>query len=296
MATLSPIKITGIKSGPTIFLTAGLHGDEPGAVAAARKIVRHFQKNPLLRGALYVMPTINAWGLKNKNRFFNKNKEDLNRCFPGSPNGSPAQKAAWKIFQEIILTKPDLIVDLHNDWPESIPYLVLENPKIFPNKKNYSKTAKIARTAGLIIVQEKNTPKEIRIARRTLSGSLAAKNHKAFVLELGEYKKINKNNIRVGIQTIKNILIGLKMISGRNKKSSPKIFSYNDEPKAPTAGTISFFIKAGQKVKSGQKFGEIKKSNGQTKELFIKNKAIVLSLIDKKTAKTNEEIIALAEF
>lgn len=286
---------TAGRPGPTVWVTAGLHGDEPGGVVVAGKIIKYFQKNPLLRGRLFILPAANVWGLKNKTRFFNKEKEDLNRSFPGRVNGSPAQKAAWAIFREITAAKPDLIIDLHNDWPESIPYLVLEAPEVFPIPGNFLKTTTIAKTASLIIVREKNSTKEIRTAHQTLSGALTAKNFNAFVLELGEYKKLNPKNIATGVRAVKNILVGLKMISGRKPIRLARIFNYGDEPKAPTAGSVKFSVKAGQKVRTGQKFAVIEK-DGIKKEMFVSRPAIVLGLTDRKKIEAGEEIIALAEF
>ncbi|MEC9054226.1 MAG: succinylglutamate desuccinylase/aspartoacylase family protein, partial [Verrucomicrobiota bacterium] len=73
--------IKGPRPGPTVFLTGGLHGNEPAGARAADQI-RHW---PILRGRLVVLPRANRPGLKAGTRHLPelpREKADLNRNFP----------------------------------------------------------------------------------------------------------------------------------------------------------------------------------------------------------------------
>ena len=73
--------VKGPKPGPTVFLTGGLHGNEPAGALAAEQI-RHWA---ILMGRLVVLPRANQPGLKAETRHLPdlpREHADLNRNFP----------------------------------------------------------------------------------------------------------------------------------------------------------------------------------------------------------------------
>lgn len=102
--------------GPTLIITAGLHGNEPAGHRAAEQI-RHW---PIRRGKLIVVPRTNTPGLKQNTRWLPGLPEAIrnaNRNFPKQEEGSEARsvpiKALWKFIE---LQKPDWVVDLHEGF------------------------------------------------------------------------------------------------------------------------------------------------------------------------------------
>jgi predicted deacylase len=80
--------IHGKRAGPTVFVSAAVHGDEVMGV----EIVRRMLQSDLLenlRGTLMVVPIVNAFGFHNRSRYL-PDRRDLNRSFPGSSEGSLA--------------------------------------------------------------------------------------------------------------------------------------------------------------------------------------------------------------
>jgi len=99
-----------LEEGPTILLSAGLHGDELNGVDIVRQIVHRGINNPK-RGTIICIPVINIFGFINKTREFPDGR-DLNRVFPGSKTGSLAGRFAYHIMKYII-PHVDFVIDFH---------------------------------------------------------------------------------------------------------------------------------------------------------------------------------------
>ena len=80
------VKITGAAPGPTVYVAAGIHGDERAAWYAGLML----QNVTIKAGTLYVLAPANAWGAQRNLR--RVGEEDPNRCFPGDVNGTLAQR------------------------------------------------------------------------------------------------------------------------------------------------------------------------------------------------------------
>jgi len=103
-------------AGPTLLITAGLHGNEPAGYRAAKQI-RHW---PIQRGRLIVVPQVNAPGLRQNTRWLPGECEALrnaNRNFPKHAEANEARsvlvKALWQFIQA---QQPDWVVDLHEGF------------------------------------------------------------------------------------------------------------------------------------------------------------------------------------
>ena len=82
----------------------------------------------MLEGELRAFPLMNPLGFDAGARHVTISEEDLNRSFPGNPQGTLAERIADIIFRSIEQTAPLIVLDLHNDWIRSIPYTVLDPP------------------------------------------------------------------------------------------------------------------------------------------------------------------------
>lgn len=101
------VKITGAAPGPTVYVAAGIHGDERAAWYAGLML----QNVTIKAGTLYVLAPANAWGAQRNLR--RVGEEDPNRCFPGAENGTKAQRICYAIFHDIEQKQPELLLDLH---------------------------------------------------------------------------------------------------------------------------------------------------------------------------------------
>jgi len=101
------VKITGRDPGPTVYVAAGIHGDERAAWYAGLML----QNATIKAGTLYVLAPANAQGARLYRRTVGT--EDANRCFPGKINGTAAQQICYAIFHDVEDKRPEILLDLH---------------------------------------------------------------------------------------------------------------------------------------------------------------------------------------
>lgn len=83
--TLPVHVLHGENPGPTMFVSAAVHGDELNGVEIIRRVLRTLAPGNI-RGTLLCVPVVNAYGFIGRSRYL-LDRRDLNRAFPGSPNG-----------------------------------------------------------------------------------------------------------------------------------------------------------------------------------------------------------------
>lgn len=94
--------------GPTVYVVAGIHGDERAGWYAALMLAGC----RIDAGRLFVLPQANILGCQHRERSVSGN-DDLNRSYPGSAGGDLAQRLADAIYTDVKKAAPDLILDLH---------------------------------------------------------------------------------------------------------------------------------------------------------------------------------------
>lgn len=102
--------IRGKEEGPTLFISAAIHGDEINGVDIVRRLLRHKSLRHL-HGTLITIPIVNVFGFNDKSRYL-PDRRDLNRSFPGEEHGSLASQIAY-IFRTEIVEKCTHGIDLH---------------------------------------------------------------------------------------------------------------------------------------------------------------------------------------
>lgn len=98
--------------GPTVYLSAGIHGDEPAGPLALLQLVGEGAFGP--GGNWVLCPALNPTGLAAGTRE-NAVGEDLNRDYWTRRNPEVASHAAWLQGRRV----PDLFISLHEDWETS---------------------------------------------------------------------------------------------------------------------------------------------------------------------------------
>lgn len=96
--------------GPTILITAGIHGDEINGVEIVRQLISKKINKPI-KGTIICIPILNVFGFLSMNRQF-PDGHDLNRVFPGTKTGSLASRVAYHFTKEI-LPHADYCLDFH---------------------------------------------------------------------------------------------------------------------------------------------------------------------------------------
>ncbi len=276
------MSIQSDQPGPTIWLTACIHGDELGGTVTIQELFKRLRSN-LLCGTVNAFPLANPFGFENVSRNISVSREDLNRAFPGDPKGSLAQRIAHMIIEKICAKKPDLVIDLHNDWRKSIPYAVVDCDKNDNPESAVNKTLDAAFATGLPVVRETDD------ITGTLAGSLLDRDIASLTLELGESFVINEKNILHGVESIWNILSWYGMTQQVESLQIPpyaaqikgQILQYSQEPLSSTSGIIRFLKPQGSFVKKKQAIARIYNAFGRLQQtIYAGSDALILGQSD----------------
>jgi len=287
--------------GPVVWLVGCLHGEEVGGIAIIQELFKRLKREPLTKGAVHAFPLANPMGFEMMSRNIGVNEDDLNRSFPGNPKGSLAERIADKIFAAITTTQPTLVLDLHNDWTQSIPYTLIDPYPGADHKEVYEKVKTFAKQTGLPVINEQEDPDDKDDLKTSLSGSLLLNNVPAITLELGEAYVVNEQNVEEGVKAIWNILMKLEMVGPSEQKMGyivpadlqGRVLHYSHQPVSSNSGIIRFKVKPGQLVKKDQPIAKIYNVFGKLEQtLAADHDGIVLGLSDSAVALPGEPIVS----
>lgn len=281
------MSIASPRPGPVVWLTACMHGDEVGGLVVIQEIFKKLRRS-LLRGTINAFPLMNPIGFETISRNITFSREDLNRSFPGSPNGSLGERIAHQIFSSILSTAPSLLLDLHSDWKQSIPYVLLDRRSADISGNVYEFLKKVCRKTGFFIIEDAD---EIH---SSLTHNLLLKSIPAVTIELGESYIVNERIIEYGVKSILNVLDEYQMVSpSQTGVSFPihplvdqgKTLQYSDRPYCTTSGIMRFLARPGDLVTKDQPVAKIFNAFGKLQEtLTAANTSIVLGNADSAVA------------
>lgn len=104
-------EITGAQPGPTVGITASIHGDELPPVEALRRLMDSLDPTQI-SGRLIVVPVVNPLAFQSQTRHTPQDMQNLNRVFPGDPDGWLTEQLAAALVREVI-PQLDVLLDLH---------------------------------------------------------------------------------------------------------------------------------------------------------------------------------------
>ncbi len=206
-SSLSLWAIRGKKDGPTVFVSAAIHGDELNGI----EIIRRIKKSKLLkklRGTLLLIPIVNIYGVTTLSRYL-PDRRDLNRSFPGNAKGSLAGRIAHLFFNEIV-KKCDLGIDLHT---ASIHKTNL--PQVRTDITN-ELTFRLACAFKAPVVLHS----ELRDG--SLRGCAKESGIPILLYEAGEALRFSDKSIKIGSRGVMNVLKELGMLPKKESKKKPK--------------------------------------------------------------------------
>ncbi|NEK20939.1 succinylglutamate desuccinylase [Sulfitobacter sp. JBTF-M27] len=229
----------GKRPGPTMFVSAAVHGDEVIGVEIVRRLLRAPQLKSL-RGTLLVIPVVNSYGFLSRSRYL-PDRRDLNRCFPGHPSGSLGSRLAY-IFLQDVVRRCDFGIDLHS---AAIHRTNLPQVRVSPGDRV---TQKMALDFGAPVV----------LTSPLRDGSLrgvAAKNGVPIVLyEAGEGLRFDEMAVRAGLAGILRVMRGQDMLPAKGiakAKVTPHVCSSSTWLRAPAGGLLRTFRAEGETVAKG---------------------------------------------
>lgn len=191
------IVLRGAKDGPTLGLTAAVHGNELNGISVIQRLCNEIDTAEL-KGSIVAVPVVNVPSYNRKKRRFNDGV-DLNHIMPGKENGNVSQVYAYR-FIERIAKQFDFLLDLHTaSFGRVNSYYVRAD-------MNESATSELAKLQNADIIVH-NPPSD-----GTLRGTADELGIPAITIEVGNPNTFQKRLIKSGVVGIHNSLVHLGMI------------------------------------------------------------------------------------
>ncbi|BCS95305.1 deacylase [Desulfoluna limicola] len=237
------IVINGASPGPTLVLTAALHGDELNGIEMIRQVVHNIDPAKL-KGVVVGVPIVNLEGFWRKDRYIG-DRRDLNRYFPGNPNGSYPSRVAHALFTDII-NKCDMVIDLHTGsyYRENLPQIRAD--------LSVAQVADIAKGFGALTVLQSKAPSG------SLRGSATAAGIPAVVMEIGGPLSLEPEKVADGVKSIRTFLKVMGMMDMFKFLPTPQPVFYGSQwVRAESGGILMTKVKLGGSVKEGDILAEV---------------------------------------
>lgn len=250
--TMSVHAVHGRRDGPTLFVSAGVHGDEVIGVEIVRRLLNTRELNTI-QGTLLVVPIVNTYGFLNHSRYL-PDRRDLNRCFPGSPSGSLAARLAERFMTEIV-QRSDFGIDLHS---AAIHRTNLPQVRISPDN---SRMQELGQAFGAPVILTS------AVREGSLRGGAAAVGVDVLLYEAGEGLRFDEMGVRAGVTGIVRVMRNLGMLSAK-KSANPKAKSLRCARsrwmRAPVGGLLRTFRREGNIVAKGDILASVADPFGDT--------------------------------
>ena len=240
----SPVLVVnGELAGPTLCLTAAVHGDELNGIEMVRRVMHNLDPQKVA-GAVIGVPIVNLQGFRRGSRYL-PDRRDLNRYFPGNPRGSAAARIAYSFFTDVVL-HCDALIDLHTGSFErsNLPQLRadLRNPDVVTLTQGFGAT---------VILH--STPADGTLRHAATSAGIPA-----VTLEAGGPSQLELEEVKHGVKGIETLLNTLDMVKKMRLWGDPQPVYYRSTwVRANHGGILLADVSLGSTVRQGDLLGTI---------------------------------------
>jgi uncharacterized protein len=238
------VVINGKQAGPVLCLTGGVHGDELNGVEVINRIARKLDPKTL-SGSVIAVPVVNVSGFQRNSRYL-PDRRDLNRFFPGYPEGSAASRLAHDFFHSIVVGC-DYLIDFHTGSFERSNL-----PQVRGNLR-LREVLEFTRNFGATTVLHS------RGARGMLRTAATDAGIPAVTFEIGAPVRLEQKEIEFGVQALDTLLSKLKMTQRLRVWSAPQPVLYRATwLRSNQAGLLISKVSLGDRVKAGEVLGMVR--------------------------------------
>jgi uncharacterized protein len=254
------VELTGAADGPRLTVLAGVHGCEYAPMAAVRRWTRALAQREL-RGTVRAVPVLNLPSFRARTPFVVPDDgKNLNRCFPGDPAGTLAQRLAYDAFTQLIVGS-DALVDVHaGDMVEA-----LEPFALYDAGTSEARASELAIGYGLgYVIRQEAGPD--RTVGGTTSTAAAEIGIPAIIAESGQCGLVEPAAVDRHVRGLDRVLALLGMADDPAPDTAPR--------QAPTrlrrfhwmysasAGWWEPTVRPGERVAEGQPLGTVSTLDG----------------------------------
>jgi len=264
--TILPISIIhGVRPGPVLALTAGLHGQEYTPILALQRLLKTVDPRTLT-GTVILVHVSNMPSYLARTIYYSPvDAKNLNRVFPGKADGTLSERIADVITREVI-ERATHVVDLHcGDGNESLrPYLywITTGP---PGVADAGKQMALAFGMDHIVV-DRSRPLDAK-APIYLSNTAITRGKPALTIESGGMARTDEASIARIETGVAGLLRHLGMRpEGPGPVSNPIWIERSEVLRSNTTGVFTAAVEAGHTVAKGTVIGRVADFHGRVIE------------------------------
>jgi len=272
----------GVEDGPTLFLSATLHGDEINGIEIIRRVMDRILVDKM-KGTLLAIPIINVFGFIYQSRYL-PDRRDLNRSFPGSMRGSQASRLAHLFVKEVV-SKCEYGIDLHTAAP---PRTNL--PQIRADLRD-ERTLGCAMAFGAPLMMGSAGPEG------SLRRVAAKRGIHTLVFEAGEPHRFNEDSICMGVEGVIRVLNHIGMIETEVTQPGPSFEAHRSRwIRARQSGVFRLQVRMGDTIHKNSVVGVIGDPFGND-EVFVRAPfdGVVVGHVINPLVHRGEAVVHLAE-
>ncbi len=261
--------INGVKEGPTVVITAGVHPNELIGQAATVRLARELEPSEIA-GTLIFVHIENPMGLQFK--YANRSPLDnvnMNSVFPtglekGEDMGrdslhlgiSPTKQAADRIFKTFI-SLADWHVDMHGgELFEDLDFNIEILPIGEPVDEKTRALARMFKSEKIWEVPQGTIPQMPNYPGR--GSAVAEANHMGIpscFFEIGGEGRLRKEQVDQACDALRNMMMCVGMLEGEAIHVEPTVYSGGNVLFAQCGGLHYININSGDLVHKGQELG-----------------------------------------
>jgi hypothetical protein len=277
----------GEDDGPTLWITAGIHGNEATGVAVAQDVMDE-RLPERLAGTVVCLPSLNPAGLRRNVRTSYYSDDDPNRYFPDPERDSSrppgVQERIDRRLFEAFEDSADALVDLHTAQTGSVPFAIRDRV-LFGEVRDRDEAEALADDLdalvdafGLPVLTEYPAEEylEQSLQRSTAGAALNAASVPAFTAELGGHRRVEEDARAAGVAGLYAVMVELEMLDaadvpddvgdpGDGVPSAPVDYPVRRarHPHADTGGLVRHCVDAGDVVDENAVVAEIVTPHGE---------------------------------
>ena len=250
----------GARDGPRVALIAGIHGCEYSSIAAVIRFMNELDTSELA-GSITAVPVVSMQSFQRRSAFVvPEDGKNLNRCFPGTYDGTYTDALARSIFDELI-APADVLIDLHGgDLVEALePFAIYDASPVEERARD------LAVSFGLPYVVREDPAGGL--GGMTCSAAARA-GIPAIIAEAGGCGQLEWAAVEMLVGGTRNALRALEMLPGPvdPPTAGQRLVGAFDWLRCARAGFWEASVRAGDEVGEGQLLGRVTSLHGEVQE------------------------------